>query len=400
MNFAVLSLFYKNYNYGGVLQAYALNKAIQKRITKNDIVKQICFDFDQLPPSKKLVRFINAPLNTKVECICEKVDGCLDKIGLKKKSCEVFSKETSEKITAFNTFNEMFVLSTDKVYGVSNVHETLDEFDCFIVGSDQVWNPDNIHYNLYFLDFVNKNKYKASYAASISKTALTQKQQKPFKKNLDSFNKISVRENNTEIISSLTKNKVEWVLDPTLLLSLEEWNEVCSKRFDNEEPYLFCYFLNFDKKQQELAISYAKRKALKMIFTTDLRGIYQGNNNFGAENIYDASPSDFLSLIKNAAFVMTDSFHATVFSLIFKKQFVAFERIDFAGMKTRMETLLQLFEAQSRLVDWDKNDFCNIEILEEFDYSQTFKKFSEMKRFSEKYLDDLIKEAKELSNEK
>lgn len=402
MNIGILSLLYKNYNYGGVLQAYALNESLQKRMAEGDSVKQIRFDLERLAVHKRLIRFIKVPIREKVYCIYEKIVYFSETIKTRNPAYQNnFASEIASKIKAFEDFTDKYIRSTERIYCEADIDKTLFEFDCFVVGSDQVWNPDIIHSNVYFLGFADNKKYKSSYAASVSKCELTIRQKNIFKKNLDSFNRISVRESNTEIISSLTKNKVEWVLDPTLLLTLEEWEGVCSDRFDNEESYLFCYFLNSDKNQQEIAKAYAKSEGLKIICTTDLKGVYKDEGkSFCDLNVYDASPADFLSLIKNAKFVMTDSFHATIFSLIFQKQFLVFERDDFPGMKTRMETLLQLFEAQSRLVNWEKNSCYNIEQIEGFDYSQTFEKFIEMKLFSEKYLDEIIKEAKELVNGK
>lgn len=127
------------------------------------------------------------------------------------------------------------------MYYSNTIHKANKYYDCFITGSDQVWNPDWINKYL-SLDFVEDGKVTASYAASTGKVNLNVSEQQKLKRALNNTKYISIRENESiASLQKLTDKPIINVLDPTLLLSRSEWDEICSDRIITDN-YLFCYF--------------------------------------------------------------------------------------------------------------------------------------------------------------
>ena len=221
-----------------------------------------------------------------------------------------------------------------------------DEDFKFIVGSDQVWNYKfsgvNRHFERYFLKF-SPSKKNVSYAASISANDISTDYIDIFKDGINNFSFLSVREDLAQkiLIEKITKKNVEIVLDPTKLLSKKECDyliENKSKKISNN--YILNYFLGEQSINQKNAIkSFAEKYNYKIIDLLDEKSEY-----------YASDPTDFLYLIKNASLICTDSFHASVFSIIFDKPFVVFDR-EYKGSKimgSRIDTLISKFQLENR----------------------------------------------------
>jgi len=151
------------------------------------------------------------------------------------------------------------------------------------------------------------------------------------------------------MLQPLSPVPVEWVLDPTLLLSASDWDEICSPR-QIDEPYMFCYFLGDNKRNRRVAESVAKRKGLKIVTLPHLVGYNFADKKFGDIQLWDVGPKEFISLIKYADFVLTDSFHGSVFSNIYRRPFAAFEREGAKGMGGRLKSLTDLTDTQDRFL--------------------------------------------------
>ena len=137
---------------------------------------------------------------------------------------------------------------------------------------------------------------------------------------------ISVREKSViPILEKVTTRKVDYCVDPTLLLDSTDWDKICSKRLINTS-YIFCYFLGNNPRAVKCAQEYAKSHDLQLVNIPYLTRCYKKVNDFGDIKLSKVSPCDFLSLIKYADTVFTDSFHACVFSSIYKINFFAFRR--------------------------------------------------------------------------
>ena len=225
------------------------------------------------------------------------------------------------------------------------MEECCDYYDLFITGSDQVWNTD--WYNpIYFLEFV-KNKPKFSYAASIGKSELTTDECEIFKNSLKDFCGISVREpQSVDLLKKCGFNNVDYHIDPTLLLDRQEWDEICADRIV-EESYCLGFFLSGDESFRVKAKKYSAHKKLKYIEVPCYYYDFHRKKNM----YYNIGPREFISLIKYSDCVFTDSFHATVFSIIYNRQFFTFYRKDFPDMKIRLDALKLLFNCQQYFID-------------------------------------------------
>lgn len=291
------------------------------------------------------------------------------------------------RTAAFSNFTQNRIPHSTKVYSGQTIGQCIDHYDAFITGSDQVW---NLHwYNpAYFLTFVPSEKLKISYGASMSMTALSEQEQALMRAHLQDFSAISVREQQTaQSLASIIGKTVEWVLDPTMLLSVEQWDEVCANQMIHE-PYLFCYFLNKDRAKRRTAKEYARKKNLKIVTIPHLNGKYVMNDvGFGDIRLEAPMPEEVISLIRYASCIFTDSFHATVFSHIYKKEYYVFRRDHRRGMDLRISSLLELFGTQSRFCNTcEKMKLSNMLRLEKLDYSKHFKDFYALRESSAAFL--------------
>jgi len=385
---AVTTLYNKSINYGGNLQAYAVVKTLEHVGVESE---QICLSVTVYQNNKTLLKKIfNNPKRA--------FEKLFNYFSIKKE--ELKTNVLVKRSKAFYNFNQEVIPHSKKVYNNENIKSCIKDYDAFITGSDQVWNM--AWYNpAYFLDFVPSDKPKISYAASIARDSLTDEQKEIFKKHLKDFKAISVREPSAkELIKDLSPVEPEVVLDPTLLLSREEWDEVCSER-KIDRDYLFCYFLGENKKERKIAKEFAKKRNLKLVTIPHAAGgINLVDRKFGDEKIYDASPQDFISLIKNAKYVFTDSFHAVVFSNIYQKQYFVFNRNKSGQMSSRITDITKLFNQTERFcAGKDKENLTYVESLVDIDYSLPNDKFEELKKKSLDFLDRNLKDIKESKKE-
>lgn len=338
MKAGVLSTFYNNYNYGGKLQAYAMIKAIQ----------QVGWDAEQISYYQPSGGSSNS-LFVKGKKFCLSKDYRRAFFQVATGKCLRLDKEMKIRKQAFNCFDSK-IPHTEQVYSDNTISSVGLTYDAFICGSDQIWNP-NLYKKSYYLDFVPANKYKFSYAASVaSKT--TERWRNICLKKLMDFQAVSVRERDSQILlSDLLKKDVFLCVDPTLLLEPKEW-EMLSEKCILREPYVFCYFLGYGRKMRNIAKSFAREQKCRLVTMPQLLEttgrFYLEDIAFGDEQLFDISPEEFMSLIRHAEYVMTDSFHASIMSIIFQKQFVIFDRNGHIGMGSRVQDLLNMFELQER----------------------------------------------------
>lgn len=354
MKVAILT-YSKAYNRGAILQAYALQKAINK-------LGATCHQIDYNPDGvKKQYSFIVPKTFVDIKRDVAFL------LGIKgRKKLDSFRKKIS--------FTEM--CAKEKLGKLNK------EYDTFIVGSDQVWNKicTESDYS-FFLNFVTDSKKKNSYAASFGSVSLSQKEKNIYSQYLSKFNNISVRETSgIAMVRELIQRDVEVVLDPVFLLEKKEWedNSYC---LNGHYIFLFQYVSNIDTiiKASEIA----KSKGWELyISSSHLSARKYGKviRNFGIE--------DFLSYIRNAELVITDSFHCTAFSIIFNKMFYCvFREGDPAN--TRLESILNLFQIENRVFNET-----NILLDKEIDYQKVNYSIQREKQKSYAYLKKILEEQK------
>ena len=239
-----------------------------------------------------------------------------------------------------------------------------EDYDYFIVGSDQVWNPSFWGTNTecysarrYLLRDVSPQK-RISYAASFGVEELNDLWTPVFQKELSIFKAISVREaSGVDMIRNTCGRDAALVLDPTLVLPREKWTQLAVNV--QEQPYILLFHLgNMSEQQQEYIERLAREHNYKVIDMTNKKDPY-----------YQCSPEEFLGLIKNARMVFTDSFHATVFSIIFHTPFLSLSRSqkNYCKMSSRLETLLSVVQMEDRFNNMDIKDpfACSFEGVDE-----------------------------------
>lgn len=344
-NIGVMTWF-SYHNYGSALQVTALNKKIRELGYNPEVINYI-------PHGK--VRSLSSDIYSEY---VKKI-----KIKLKNKGKREYKGELREE--KFNKFLNDNLILTDMCRTSSELFELNDKFDAFVCGSDQIWAPTCFNPK-YFLDFVLDNRKKISYAPSIGLTKIEDIYVKNrMKENISSFDNLSIREEQgKKLIKDICGKEAKVVLDPTLLLKKEDWKQLESNIY-KEEKYILCYFLGNNKNSWESVNKIAKKSGLKVkvipVFEDDFKREY--------DVINDVGPSEFLELIKKASLVCTDSFHGTVFSIIYEKSFYTYERFskkDGNSQNSRIYNILNITELTSRLKT-EKNLYDDFELECDFD---------------------------------
>lgn len=387
---AITSQYYESSNYGGNLQSFAMCKGVEKC---GFIGEQLCFPVltSQLTTSyKKQNKLSVKKIEIRVKVFIYKMLICNRQIS-------AWKNEKCRKKTVL-TFNKDVIPHSSFVYCIDDVKQSMKDYSVFITGSDLVWNPNSFNW-IFTLNFVPDNIPKFSYAPSMGVTSLIEHEQEVYRSFLQGYQAVSVRESNAvPILEKLSPVPVEWVLDPTLLLEQEDWNEICTERMV-KEPYLFCYFLGSNPISRHLAEKYAKKHGLKLVTIPYLLGKYRGcDYKFGDIQLSAVSPADFISLIRYSDCVFTDSFHACVFSFLYQREFYAFRRDQWEkpGLGTRITSFLEMLECASRYCETDDKE--NMEYIESqspIDYNSPFPAFERMKEKSWDYLKSNLKLAEE-----
>ncbi len=373
----IITHYYKSTNYGGNLQAYALCALLNKQ--KDVCAEQICYDFQQVLPRSIKDKLKGKSLLEIVAAVWRKVC-CSSRQKLK-------TQVQEQRQRAFFDFNGNIIAHSKEKYQNEDIYKCVNDYDAFITGSDQVWNFT--WYNpAFFLDFVPSEKTKISYAASIALSSLTDEQKAIVKKSLKDYKAVSVREKSAvELLDGLSPVPVQTTLDPTLLLSADDWDKVCAEKKTDGE-YIFCYFLGENKKSRQITEKFAQKRGLKIIAIPYVGGVINATERkFGDERRIDVSPQRFLSLIKHAKYVFTDSFHAVVFSNIYKKQYFVFNRNQKGAMSTRITDITELFGQTERFcAGKERESFAYVESLGEIDYTKSNAEFARLKEQSIAFL--------------
>lgn len=226
--------------------------------------------------------------------------------------------------------------------------------------SDQIWNP-NWYHRFYYADYDQIQSRIISYAPSMGVNAIREEQADEIKRSLSRLSAVSVREKKgVALLKSLSLQEPAVVVDPTLLLDAKDWNAIFPTQKPCEEKYILSMFLTDNASHWRAAQIFAKSTGLKQIVIP-----YCGFSYFqNAEIKVDTGIQDFLNLIRGAEYILTDSFHVTVFSLIYRKQFYTFERFKedaFSSQNERIRNILEIANVSDRLVPYGTNriDFKN-----------------------------------------
>lgn len=297
-------------NYGSQLQAFALQKSLSKLGVESEYLQ-----FTTLNGGYSI--------KWRIRSLLKKI---LTKVGLIKLPLHEYSYWESPEFAKQRKLFDLFhknILVSDKIYHRGNVSKSNDEYLKFIVGSDQLWSPavEPKRRYFYFLDFVCDNSKKNSYAPSIGTVNLSTDTKALLKEKLESFSNVSCRERaNADTLSKLIGRKVEYVLDPTLLLNNDEWMQL-SESIKMPDDYILCYILGTKKCLSDYAQTLGRQNNIPVYYIVT-RPEYINYPNA----LRNVSVGQFLSLISKASCVITDSFHGTMFSINLGVNFYSFSK--------------------------------------------------------------------------
>ena len=306
-------------NFGGVLQAYALSHVLAEECETESLV----VDY-----RNRFITFTDAIRMFPVTKNPEEFISGLNTMRMRRKRTELFWRFVHENIVLTKTYHSIHELRRDPP-------------DCarFICGSDQIWNPiitGGID-SAYYLDFAPKGAKRISYAPSFGISSIPQKFAEKIQAMLLKFDGLSVREQESiKIVKTLTGKEAEAFIDPTLLMSSEQWMEV-AKNPRTPEKYILLYIMQNDANIYEYV------KKIKENFGLPVVAISRYGYHPSAVDhvLVDIGPAEFLGLFQNADVVCTNSYHGLIFSLIFEKTLFLVPSKNFSS---RMSNLLQLLK--------------------------------------------------------
>ena len=265
-----------------------------------------------------------------------------------KKACEN-KEELVQRRTKFDSFLTKNLNLTKQINHYSQLQDLDKKFDVYICGSDQIWSPMLLSPSYYF-DFVSSTCKKVSYACSFGVSSIPYKKASRIASYLKEFSHISVRESKgKEIVKNLIGIDVPVVADPTFLLNKNDWDEITSARIVNVK-YMLCYFLSYSEEQWNKVIETAKEKGLDLIIISTTKETYKMPGRI----LTNVGPEDWISLIKYADFIATDSFYSAVFSIMYKKPFMIFKKFtdnSENSQNSRVYTLVETYGLENCLVN-------------------------------------------------
>lgn len=352
MKYIGLLIAYKNPNYGTLLQAFATQYVIDKLGFKTEIIDYhpsrffkhykldwglLHFLFDAYIAKKK-----------KKERIQNKNLIFQDNLHKRKDSYELFVKKMLHDIC--------------HIFGFSNLLHRGRLYDAVIIGSDQKWTPGFSFGVDSSLRFVPRSTRTISYATSLGVSEYPNYCRKSAKAVWERIDFLSVREiTGANIIKNICKDsiKVQVVVDPTYLITKEEWNDIFPPQSMYKEKYVFCYFLGNDIESKQCARRYASTKGYKLVSVVSNESFSEIDQEYADFLAIGYGPKEFVNWIRGAECVFTDSFHGTAFSILNEKQiYVFYRKNDSIKLQrhSRIDNILNLWGINSRLItDKDRN---------------------------------------------
>ena len=329
-------------NYGSLLQSYATQKVIEEMGFESEIINYTRYE-------ERYKNLVNTLIKGKK----------WDKNIITRMIYKMIQEPNYTKMyRKFEKYRKNFLKESKLEYGnLQELKDNVPEADVYCSGSDQIWGKiGTVEYDeAYFLKFIeDRTKRCIAYSSSFGKEEIGGSLEKNINKLLKNYSDILVREDTAKsILKEHGINNVEQVLDPTLLLNKEQWSNLASKVKNKQKKYILVYQLHDNKSFDKYAKEFSKKTGLKLLRISP--SIYHIIRS--GKLIYLPNQYEFLSLFQNAEYVLTDSFHATVFSIIFNRKFVD---ILPGKTSTRIISILKLTGLQNRiLTKYDDFSFIN-----------------------------------------
>lgn len=378
----IITYFYY-YNYGTMLQGYALQKVMEregKGVFSSEIIdcrfreKDLSFWYYFKIRVRRF--FIYFTEIKRVIATFKKRDLTNAK----------YREENNQKRQLFDDFVKQCCSMSEVTYKQSSdLYPQPPIYDIYVTGSDQTWSPKVGLRDSLFLGFAPKDKVKAAYAPSIGVAAYSSEEEQYVREHLKDYQFVSCREKHgAEILQKLSPVKVETVLDPTLLMRADEWRNIAIKP-EVQEKYILCYFIGERTYYRDFAKQLSKQLNLPLVF------IPGSNSDMKSENhlVWKSGPREFLGLIDNAEVVLTDSFHGTIFSINFGRNFYSFIKHEGAKAMDNMriiDILGRLGQSDRLLTEYAGNEIAYTPV----DYTTTNSLLQEEREHSESFINKIL----------
>lgn len=366
--------FSRAHNYGSILQAYALQKYVSEHYNCE------CEIIDFSNNNQKKMYSIFKP-NLSFKNIIKNIIAFFT-YPLMKREFDDFE----------NFINNNLKLSLKRYKNSEQMVELNDVYDIFISGSDQVWNIKcEDADDAYFLNFV-KNKKKIAYAPSFGAQNLNECSENPgkYRKFLEDFEHLSIRENNgKKWIKELTNIDVPVLIDPTMFYTKEEWFPLMSKPL-YKKPYILYYSFHFTQEVNKAVKKISERLGLPVVVLSAHAWVYNMCALYGFSLAKHSSPAEFLRLINDAEIVLSNSFHGTVFSAIFEKNFWFLYGSIQDSTDDRALTLVRQIGIEDRILKLENIDKCDLNVAPNYNDVQI--KLEKLRKDAFDYLDNSIEE--------
>lgn len=345
-------------NYGAVLQAYAMTEQLKKWGVEPEIIN---YQYNTGNQMVSVENQVNRSLRARLEYIF-----CGDISFVQKILYRLAREKRNTQTELFRKFVKNNIpIDLEKPVTYEKLKQQPSKYQYLICGSDQVWNP-LIHANRndpgFFLQFGNSSCKRIAYAPSFGISVLPEKAKENLKKYTESFTALSVRESSgAMIMKEVCGFDVPVVLDPTMMADPSIWGKFNKMPNSIPEKYILVYRfgrMNYMERQIQHIASKLRFPILEIPVSIESYGK-------GSKLVFDVGPEEFVTLIRNAELVLTDSFHASVFSILNQTPFYTFLRQgknEKNSMNSRMENLLEMLGLKNRLIYPEDNDVDLMEI--------------------------------------
>ncbi len=374
----IITYFYY-YNYGTMLQGYALHKALEK-----------------IGDSKYHVEIIDCRFGEKEFTKWEVLKIRIKRLLVYLREFERIRKQTYYKHEfllrkpAFDDFAKSECCLSRNMYPTTlDLINNPPSYDIYFTGSDQTWSPKIGFRDSLFLTFAKPGAVRAAYAPSIGVTSFSDIECTYVKERLQHYHFVSCRERyGAEILQHLSPIEVTTVVDPTLLLTAEEWRQI-TVRPKCAGKYILCYFLGHRTYYRAFAKQLSKQLGLPLVFLPVSYVDFSQDKSLQ----WEAGPKEFLGLIDNAEVILTDSFHGSIFSINFNKNFYSF--VKHTGLRAmdnmRIFDILERMDLIDRFIS-EYND--GIIDYQPIDYSHTNELLTVERKVSKEYLMTILNSVK------
>ncbi len=344
----LLITWFNNNNFGTLLQATAMQDILNNLQIENEEFKCDILNYQPLP--RKSIKGLSYYFNPKNYYL-----------KLQQVFFKIYERLYNDNlICQTNVFKEyieknLMIYPKECIQSVDKLKQLTAEYDYFICGSDQIWNPKSLDPN-YLLGWVSNGKIKASYGSSLSSSTIPKQYYDLYRKNLCNFKYISIRDIKCkEQLEKIVEKKIETVVDPVILWGRDNLMKFSAQKSCINNDYCFAYILGPDKKIREKFLKFCNMYILQPISVV---GVSKENLIYDKEIIrysdWETDPIKFINYIKNAKFIITDSFHSTVISILLHKDFWVFEKDK--NRKEQNNRILELLDAVGLMDRWRKSD--------------------------------------------